>query len=224
MEAATITPGSPAAVIVDYLQRHGEATVRDFTDLLGVSATAVREHLTHLHAKRLIDLRLARKGPGRPHQVYFLTQQAQSLFPKEYDTLITLLLREIMSREGPEGIQHLLEAVSKRLAEEYRGQITGEELAQRLAALRSALEARGIPAEVTPTSDGFQIFACPYLDVAQEHAAVCTMEQRMMEQLLGKPLQLDGTIREGRKSCHFNLAPQAIEDVIPLHTSEQNPR
>lgn len=214
METATITAGSPAAIIVDHLQRHGEATVRDLTSVLGVSATAVREHITHLQAKRLIDSRLVRHGPGRPHQVFFLTQHAQNLFPKEYDTLVTLLLREIMSREGPEGTEHLLEAVSKRLAEEYRGQITGEELEQRLAALRTALESRGIPVAVKPASDGLQIFACPYLDVAQEHAAVCTMEQRMLEQLLGETLYIEGTIREGRKSCHFYVAPAKQPDEL----------
>jgi predicted ArsR family transcriptional regulator len=223
MEGNMFPPGSPAAVIIDYVQRNGEATVRELTDLLGVSATAVREHLTHLQAKKLLDTRLVRKGPGRPHLVYFLTPQAQSLFPKAYDSLITMLLREIMSREGLEGTQQLLDAVSQRPAAEYSGQITGAALEQRLAELRVALEARGIPARVQPSSEGLQLFACPYLDVAQEHASVCTMERRMLEQLLGQSLQIGDTIREGHKSCHFSVAPRVAEgDTIPL-VEKHNP-
>ena len=62
-----------------------------------------------------------RRGPGRPHALYSLTAEAQSLFPKEYDTLTNMLLREIASQEGPARLQGLLDAVGARLAEEYRG-------------------------------------------------------------------------------------------------------
>ncbi len=203
-------PDTPAGKILTHLQRHGEATVKELEELLGISTTAVREHLTHLEAKDLLATRQLRGGPGRPRLVYFLTPRAQELFPKEYDTLVTLLLREIASRDGPERMQALLDAVAARLAEEYRGRIGGEDLQQRLEQLRDALEARGIPAEVQGSGEGFRLFACPYLDVAQEHAAVCTMERRMLESVLGERIQLEETIRDGRRSCHFTLskAPQ----------------
>jgi predicted ArsR family transcriptional regulator len=203
MAATLYTNESPAGRILAHLQRHGEATVKDLEELLGISTTAVREHLTHLQAKNLVSTKLVRRGPGRPHALYFLTDAAQDLFPKEYDTLTTMLLREIASREGPDRLQALLDAVGARLAEEYRGQVAGAELPERLAALGEALERRGIPVELLPESDSFQLFACPYLDVAQEHAGVCSMERRMVEQVLGEQVVLEGTIREGRRSCHF---------------------
>src|ERR1044071_9897040 len=147
--AGTVYPAdTPAGKILDYLQRHGEATVKDLEELMGISTTAVREHLTHLQAKELVATRLVRRGPGRPHLVYFLTPKAQSQFPKQYDTLVNMLLREIAGQEGPERLQVILDAVGARLAEEYGAQISGAELSERLAALHSALEARGIPAEV----------------------------------------------------------------------------
>src|SRR5919206_3923135 len=146
--AVTLFPSeSPAGKILAYLQRHGEGTVKALEELLGISTTAVREHLTHLQAKDLIATRLVRQGPGRPHAVYFLTDEAQNLFPKEYDILTNMLLREIASQEGPDRLQVLLDAVGARLAEEYRGQVSGAELPERLAGLRAALERRGIPVE-----------------------------------------------------------------------------
>jgi predicted ArsR family transcriptional regulator len=205
MTATPFANDSPAGKILAYLQRHGEATVKDLEELLEISTTAVREHLTHLQARELVGTRLVRRGPGRPHLAYFLTSKAQSLFPKQYDTLINLLLREIAGQEGPERLQVILDAVAARLAEEYGAQVSGAELSDRLAALRSALEQRGIPAEVPPSGDGVEVFSCPYLDVAQKHASVCTMEQRMVEQLLGERVTLEGTIREGRRSCQFTV-------------------
>src|SRR5215213_1867124 len=108
MAATIFTSQSPAGKILDYLQRHGEATVKDLEELLGISTTAVREHLTHLQAKDLVATRLVRQGPGRPHAAYFLTDEAHSLFPKEYDTLTTMLLREIASQDGQARLQVLL--------------------------------------------------------------------------------------------------------------------
>jgi predicted ArsR family transcriptional regulator len=203
MSATPYTSETPAGKILAYIQRHGEATVKDLEELLGISTTAVREHLTHLQAKSLVTTKLVRRGPGRPHAVYFLTDAAQDLFPKEYDTLTTMLLREIASQEGPDRLQVLLDAVGSRLAEEYH--VVGSGLPERLAALREALERRGIPVELLPDSDSFKLFACPYFDVAQEHAGVCSMERRMVEQVLGEQVVLEGTIREGRRSCHFTI-------------------
>jgi len=205
MALAQYTEDSPAGKILTYLRRNGEATIRDLEELLGISTTAVREHLAHLEAKGLLTTRQARGGPGRPRLVYSLTPRAEDLFPKEYDTLVTLLLREIVSREGEERLDALLDAVGRRLAEEYRSQVSGADLEERLAHLRATLEARGIPVEVQ-SGGTLQVLACPYHDVAQEHASVCSMERRMFEQVLGEPVQIEGTIREGRRCCHFQIA------------------
>lgn len=205
MDATSFASDSPAGKILDHLQRHGEASVKEFEEVLSVSTTAVREHLTHLQARELLATRLVRQGPGRPRLVYFLTPKARSLVPKSYDTLVTMLMRELASRGGPDELQSLLDAVGARMAEVYRGQIGGDDVPQRLAQLRDALEARGIPVQLDSSGEELQVFACPYHDVAQEHAAVCTMEQRMLERLVGENIRIDGTIREGRRSCQFSI-------------------
>ncbi len=123
MTATISTTESPAGKILAHLQRHGEAAVKELEDVLEVSTTAVREHLTHLQAKELVATRLVRRGPGRPHLVYFLTPKAQSQFPKQYDTLVNMLLREIAGQEGPERLQVILDAVGARLFWRRRGAV-----------------------------------------------------------------------------------------------------
>ncbi len=200
---------SPAGIILQHLQRHGQATIKELEDVLGVSTTAVREHLAHLQAHGLIATSTVRRGPGRPRFVYTLTSKAQSLFPKHYDQLINLLLRELMFAEGKEKVDELLDRVSKRMANEYAGQISGEDIRARLDALRAMFEAKGIPAEVQQSGDGIHIFACPYFDVAQEHPAVCRMERQMLEDVLGEKISLEGSIREGHRNCRFVIREES---------------
>ncbi|HMP42561.1 MAG TPA: MarR family transcriptional regulator, partial [Roseiflexaceae bacterium] len=130
MTVTPYAPESPAGKILAHLQRHGEATIRELEEVLGISTTAVREHLTHLEARALLETRLARSGPGRPRLVYSLTARALELFPKEYDTLATLLMRELASR-NPDQLQSLLDAVGARIADAYRNEVAGGDLTER---------------------------------------------------------------------------------------------
>ncbi len=194
---------SSVSLILQHLQRHGQATVKELEEVLGVSTTAVREHLAHLQAESLVSTSTVRRGPGRPRLVYTLTRKAHNLFPKQYDLLINLLLKEIAAVGGAEQVDLLLERVGKRLAGEYADRISGHDIPARLAELRALLEARGIPAEVHQSGDGLHIFACPYFDVAQKHGEVCAMERQMLEEVLGGKVELEHSIREGHHRCRF---------------------
>lgn len=205
---------SSASLILQHLQRHGQATIKELEEVLGVSTTAVREHLAHLQVENLVATSTVRRGPGRPRLVYTLTDKAQSLFPKQYDLLINLLLKEIAAVGGTEQVDLLLERVGKRLASEYSNRISSSEIQDRLVELRALLEARGIPAEVHQSGDGLHIFACPYFDVAQEHGEVCAMERQMLEEVLGGQVRLEHSIREGHQRCRF-----VIDKDNPRHIS-----
>ncbi len=205
MEVIGFPPTSPASTILQYLRRHGQATIKDLEGVLGVSTTAVREHLAHLQSQVLVSTSTMRYGPGRPRLVYTLTDKAQKLFPKHYDLLINLMLQEIAAEEGMEKVEQLLQRVSMRLASEYSNRINGADVHERLAELRAKLEAQGIPSEVQPSGDGIRIFSCPFHDVAQEHAEVCTMERQMLEQVLGKKVVQGHSMLEGHHHCCFNV-------------------
>lgn len=203
---------SASGQILQHLQRQGEATVKDLAAMLGVSVTAAREHLVHLHGEGLVVARAERNGPGRPRLVYALSEAAHSRFPQQYDRLVTGLLRELIALEGPDKLDRLLERVSRRLADEYSDRMAGNGIVERLGELRRLLEQRGVPAEVVAEGDGISLFACPFYDVAQDHPEVCSMERQMIEFVLGEKLALESTIREGSHTCRFVVR----SDTIPL--------
>src|SRR5438105_966252 len=73
---------SPRAAILRLLQKRGQASIKDMELTLGVTATAVREQLSHLMAEGVVDAVRVRGEVGRPFYVYHLTDKAQELFPK----------------------------------------------------------------------------------------------------------------------------------------------
>jgi DeoR family transcriptional regulator, suf operon transcriptional repressor len=210
---------SASGQILQHLQRQGEATVKDLAAMLGVSVTAAREHLVHLHAEGLVVARAERNGPGRPRLVYTLSEAARSRFPQQYDRLVTGLLRELIALEEPDKLDQLLERVSRRLADEYSDRMAGNGIGERLSELRRLLEQRGVPAEVVAEGDGISLFACPFYEVAQDYPEVCSMERQMIEFVLGEKLALESTIREGAHTCRFVVRSNTIP-LTPIRHDE----
>ena len=88
--------------ILQHLQRNGRATVKELGQLLGLTSTGIRQHLTVLERDGLVLAREERGGVGRPTLVYSLTDKAEALFPRSYDELANNLLEEIRASEGRE--------------------------------------------------------------------------------------------------------------------------
>src|SRR6059036_2143618 len=105
--------------ILEYLQRHGRGTVKELGELLGLTSTGIRQHLTVLERDGLVTAREERGHVGRPTLVYSLSEKADALFPKSYDVLAGLLLQEIRASSGNEKLHQLLQRVAQRLAAPY---------------------------------------------------------------------------------------------------------
>lgn len=195
----------PAGEILRLLQRNGPMSIKQLRDALGVrSLNAVREQLMSLTADGLIQAQPVRQPAGRPALVYALSAKAQELFPKGYDVLLKLLLEEIVVQDGRERLDAILTSVSARLAAEY-GDGTGQELEQRLAVLAEVSAARGTPIMISAQDDEVVLseYSCPYFSVAQDNQDVCAVEQRMMEQVLGRKVRLARRMLDGHPGCHF---------------------
>src|SRR3989337_1643187 len=118
--------------ILEYLQRQGRATVKDLGNLLGLTSTGIRQHLTVLERDGLVDAREERGRVGRPTLVYSLTDKADALFPKTYDTLAGVLIEEIRSSQGNERLHELLRKVAERLAAPFVERVQGKPLEGRV--------------------------------------------------------------------------------------------
>jgi predicted ArsR family transcriptional regulator len=188
----------------------GRASIKDVAADLGVTASAVRLHLTQLQASGAIRSEKVREGVGRPYYVYSVTAQAHNLFYKDYGDLAKLLLEEMGQSQGPEALQGVLRRVGRRMAAIYSTQVEGQVLADRLAAWAELLDQRGIAVEIAQTSEGYvlQEYGCPYQNVALENRAVCEMERQVMARLLESGVELTQCVLDGHRGCQFTIAQE----------------
>jgi DeoR family transcriptional regulator, suf operon transcriptional repressor len=196
---------TPAGKVLKAIQIRGEATIKEVARDLGVTASAVRLHLTMLEAKGAIHADPVREGVGRPYYVYSATPEAHNLFYKDYGELARLLLQEVGATEGPEALQRVLRRVSERLAATYRDRVWGRDLADRVLSWAELLDQRGVVVQVEETGEGYILreYGCPYQNVAVENRAVCEMERQVMARLLESGIRLTQCILDGSHGCEF---------------------
>jgi predicted ArsR family transcriptional regulator len=198
---------TPAGRVLKAIQLRGQASIKDVAADLGVTGSAVRLHLTQLQASGAIRAEKVREGVGRPYYVYSATPQAHNLFYKDYGELAKLLLQEVSETQGSDALQGVLRRVGDRLADVYRDQIWGQELADRVRAWAELLDQRGVPVELEQTEEGYVLreYGCPYQNMATENRAVCEMEQVVMARLLESGVKLTQCVLDGHRGCQFTI-------------------
>jgi predicted ArsR family transcriptional regulator len=199
---------SPLWQVIEHLQRTGSATIKELEDLLGVTTTAVRQHLNTLQAEGYIERRVVHAGVGRPHHAYFTTPKVQELLACQCDDLALTLLQEVFYLEGEARTVELLDRVGTRLARKYAPSVRSSLLHDRVDELARALNGNGVLADAH-LGDGEVIalhtYNCPFHELAQEHREICEMDRSMLQKVLGSDVSLSKCMLEGHAGCTFTV-------------------
>ena len=198
--------------IVDFLRRNGAATINELVDLMGVTATAVRQRLTRLMEHGLVARQSEAAGRGRPMHRYSLTPAGVRSGGSNYDQLAQVLWDEVRAVRDPEVRQGLLHRISRRLAEAYRDQIAGEALAERMASLAALLGQQDLHFECERSGElpVLTALACPYPDLAERDRGVCAMEKMMISEVLGEGVRLSACRLDGATCCTFEASSAPV--------------
>ncbi len=197
---------SPRGQIIKLIQRNGPMGIKALRQALGVSDTAIRQQLHYLIADGLIQATKARStGRGRPGKVYALTDNVRHLFACECEGLALALYEELLLEQGPEVVQRLLDRVGRRMAEQYRHQMRGLALQERVRTLSRLLDDRGVMSDTRVEEDAIILheYNCPYHELAAAHQEVCQMERKMLSDVLEAEVELVDRIVDGHHRCSF---------------------
>lgn len=169
-------PSGTKFVILQLLLKQ-ELTPGALAERLGVTPTAIRQHLSALSAMGLVEHQRMRRGASRPPEVYRLSVEGRRVFPKRYDVLAGELVGALVERLGPDAALDTVRAAARRLASEVAPTFGSTDGEQRWARVLEWLEREF--AWEADVADGngvggcLRVHQCPFQDVSGRHPAVC---------------------------------------------------
>lgn len=206
--------------------------VRDVAGHFRTTHEGARKQLVRLEEEGLLQRKPSldplagpgEPGVGRPKDHYTATAAADALLPKAYDKLSAAIVAHM--QEGPTSLRDTLAALARAQVEAWRPRLEGKPLAEKLLALR-ALYAENDPFASVETRDGETFLVernCPFLNVALEHPALCSLTVNTLESLLGHAVTRQERFQKGDGRCVFRIGPPlASADETFLLESERAP-
>ena len=200
--------------LLDLIRRRGPLTVVEMADVLGVTGTAVRNRLTRLVGSGMVERRAEHAGRGRPRHRYQASVEAHKRLGQNYADLAVVLWDEMMRTVEDRKLRRVLFGrITERLAEMYRSQVTGDEWEGRLVQLGQSCttgdRGRG-DARWRGHDPILNQHSCPYYELAEVDRAICAMERKMFEKVLGRGLRLSQCRLDGHRSCDFEAKSSSL--------------
>jgi predicted ArsR family transcriptional regulator len=197
--------------ILSLLKMNGGLTTGELSDMLGISATAVRRHLNSLEAQSLVSHQTEQRGMGRPSFVYELTAGASSVFPQSYAAFATDILQDLLEIDGPDKLYELFRQRHEKRRRQYVSRATGETLSERVASVARLFDSEGRMTTWEQLHDGRFILRehnCPILRVAEKFDHPCQCEIELLEEILQAKVKRVNHIPDGDIACVYEIQAQ----------------
>jgi predicted ArsR family transcriptional regulator len=200
--------------VLELLRRKGRCSAETIASDLGVTPNAVRQHLTNLERDGLVVSHPERSGRGRPALLFSLTERADSVFPKRYGQLATMVLQEVQEMGGPDALDEVFSRVAARHADAIQPALDGLDFDEKLRRVVAWIARAGTLAEQTETEEGVKvtIHNCPFRNTALKFPQVCTITPQLMSRLLGTNISQADSIHRHDPYCSF-----VVQRPTPTH-------
>lgn len=186
--------------ILDHLEQRGPATPKQLAQAFGMSAANLRRHLSILEQRGLVQAVAQRPQPGRgrPEQVFALTRAAEPAGVEQ-------LARALLTQLGPAPRPAQLRQVAAALAPAAD---LPSSPARRLVAAIPRLAPLGYKPHWVARPQGPEVVLgrCPYADLVADHPVLCRLDQEILAQLLGQPVEQTAKLQpdaNGQAVCVF---------------------
>lgn len=196
--------------LLRYLLRNkAGATIDELAAAIGVTRTAVRQHLAAAIRDGLVAPGDTRPSRGRPNQLFVLTDAGKEVFPRHYAWFAQLLVEAITDEHGVAGLRtrlgRIASAVVAQLAQRGERPAGTRERIDRLSELmdelgydaHAAREAGGLP---TIEADN-----CVFHELARRQPEVCRFDLAVLSGYTGADVELEECMARGQHVCRFRF-------------------
>ncbi len=194
--------------IIFLLKKNGGMSIEELSKVIDITPMGIRQHLLALEKKSYVTYVTKKRGIGRPGFIYMLTEAADDLFPKSYDSFAIGILKDIRKHDGNEKVDEIFGWRKERLYTLMKGALAEKEkLDDILSALKRILEAEGYLVEIGKHNGRCSLkqFHCPINKVAQEFADACKHELQLYRDLISKDITREGSIADGGTACVYTI-------------------
>src|SRR3979411_2150467 len=200
--------------VLELLRRKSHASAETIAADLGITPNAVRQHLTNLERDGFVVSTQKKSRRGRPSLLFSLTERADSVFPKRYGQLATMVLQEVQEMGGPDALDEVFQRVAQRHASAIEKDLEGLEFDAKMQRVVAWIGRAGTLAEQTPTAEGMKvtIHNCPFRNTALKFPQVCTITPQLMSRLLGTAISQADSIHRHDPYCSFVVQRPAVAD------------
>ena len=195
------------------LLAQGGCGVEELCERLRISHNAVRQHLTALIVRGMVERVEPRATGGRPQARYALTESGRELFPRNYGAIAAALLAQLHTRLGEAEVASLLQDLGTTVAATQPVLAPGDGPDGMARALAQRLDGLGYEAVPARHGEEWQVeaFNCVFHALARQHPQVCKFDIAYMEAVTGRRIHHMECLVRGGHACRFRIGAAGAE-------------
>ena len=195
------------------LLAQGGCGVEELCERLRISHNAVRQHLTALIVRGMVERVEPRATGGRPQARYALTESGRELFPRNYGAIAAALLAQLHTRLGDAEVGSLLQDLGTTVAATQPALTPGDGPDGMARALAQRLDGLGYEAVPARHGEEWQVeaFNCVFHALARQHPQVCKFDIAYMEGVTGRRIHHMECLVRGGHACRFRIGAAGAE-------------
>lgn len=209
----TVSGSSQRLVLTQLLERKSGATVDELVRAVGLSRTAVNQHLIALERDGYVRKAEPRKTGGRPQHMYVLTEEGTNLFPKQYSWFSKLLIQALRERLGEEQAAEYMYDLGVKMSATLIPRLVGKNRAERIAEIVKIMNETGFVARTVQQADEklprVECKNCVYHDLSKDYPVVCRFDIGFLSGLMGAEVEHQACMQRGGDACRFRFIPPA---------------
>jgi predicted ArsR family transcriptional regulator len=209
-----MTGNSQQQVLTQLLEHKSGVTLDELIAAVGLSRTAVNQHLIVLERQGYVRKGTPRKTGGRPQHVYVLTEDGTNLFPKQYSWFSTLLIQTLREQLGEEQASQYMFNLGVKKSAMLIPRLVGKNRVERIAEIVKIMNETGFLARTVAPAEPDKLPRvecknCVYHDLSKDYPEVCRFDIGFLSGLMGAEVEHQSCMQRGGESCRFRFVPPA---------------
>jgi len=201
-------------VLNELLEHKAGVTLDELAASVGLSRTAVNQHLIALEREGYVRKASPRKTGGRPLHVYVLTEQGANRFPKQYSWFSKLLIRTLRERFGEEEASRYMYDLGVKMSADLIPRLVGKNRVERIAEIVQIMNEAGFVARTVSPNGADKLPRvecknCVYHDLSKDYPEVCRFDVGFLSGLMGAEVEHQECMQRGGGACRFRFVPPA---------------